>query len=246
MKDFSKYSAIIIGAGDATGSALTKKFAKHGYKVCPARRPRSIDKVNHLADEINNSGGWAKGFGVDARDEVAIKSFFKEVEVNIAPIDVVIFNPGANVYFPIENTTSRVFKKVWEMAAYAGFLTGREAAKYMKTRNEGSILFTGATASMRGGSGFSAFSSAKFALRAVSQSMARELGPEGIHVAHFIIDGAIDTDFIKETFPDIYALKEKDGILQPEAIADTYWFVHTQHRSAWTHELDMRPYMEKF
>ena len=132
------------------------------------------------------------------------------------------------------------------MAAFGGFLTGREAAKYMKKRNRGSIFFTGATASMRGGSGFSAFSSAKFALRALAQSMARELGPQGIHVAHFVIDGAIDTAFIKEIFPDTYALKEKDGILQPEAIADAYWFVHTQHRSAWTHELDLRPYMEKF
>ena len=246
MKDFSKYSAIIIGAGDATGSAITKKFASNGYKVCPVRRPKSLDKVNKLAEEINNSGGWAKGFGVDARNEEAIQDLFSEVEESIAPIDVVVFNPGANVFFPIEETTSRVFKKVWEMAAFAGFLTGREAAKYMKKRNQGSIFFTGATASMRGSSGFSAFSSAKFALRAVAQSMARELGPEGIHVAHFVIDGAIDTQFIKELFPDIYALKEKDGILQPEAIADAYWFVHTQHRSAWTHELDLRPYMEKF
>ena len=246
MKDFSKYSAIIIGAGDATGSALAKKFANEGYKVCPVRRPRSIDKVNMLAEEINNNGGWAKGYGVDARDEDSIKDLFDEVENNVAPIDVVIFNPGANVFFPIEETTSRVFKKVWEMAAFAGFLTGKEAAKYMKKRNEGSIFFTGATASMRGSSGFSAFSSAKFALRAVSQSMARELGPEGIHVAHFVIDGAIDTAFIKETFPDVYALKEKDGILQPEAIAEAYWSVHSQHRSAWTHELDLRPYMEKF
>ena len=246
MKDFSKYSAIIIGAGDATGSALTKKFANEGYKVCPVRRPRSIDKVNMLAEEISNNGGWAKGYGVDARDEDSIKDLFDEVENNVAPIDVVIFNPGANVFFPIEETTSRVFKKVWEMAAFAGFLTGKEAAKYMKKRNEGSIFFTGATASMRGSSDFSAFSSAKFALRAVSQSMARELGPEGIHVAHFVIDGAIDTAFIKETFPDVYALKEKDGILQPEAIAEAYWSVHSQHRSAWTHELDLRPYMEKF
>ena len=246
MKNFSKYSAIIIGAGDATGSALTKKFASEGYKVCPVRRSRKIDKVDQLADEITKSGGWAKGFGVDARDEDALKALFKEVDENIAPIDAVIFNPGANVFFPIEDTTSRVFKKVGEMAAFAGFLTGREAAKYMKKRNQGSIFFTGATASIRGSSGFSAFSSAKFALRAVAQSMARELGPEGIHVAHFVIDGAIDTAFIKETFPDIYALKEKDGILQPEAIAEAYWFVHTQHRSAWTHELDLRPYMEKF
>mgnify|MGYP003322643772 FL=1 len=246
MKDFSKYSAIIIGAGDATGSALTRKFASHGYKVCPARRPGSKDKINALADEINNSGGWAKGFGVDARDEDSIANFFKEVEEEIAPIDVVIFNPGANVYFPIEETTSRVYRKVWEMAAFGGFLTGREAAKYMKKRGSGSIFFTGATASLRGASGFSAFAGAKFALRALSQSMARELGPQGIHVAHFIIDGAIDTAFIKENFPDTYALKEKDGILSPEKIADSYWFVHSQHRSVWTQELDLRPYMEKF
>jgi NAD(P)-dependent dehydrogenase (short-subunit alcohol dehydrogenase family) len=246
MKDFSKYSAIIIGAGDATGSAIAKKFASHGYKVCPVRRPRSIDKVNALAKEINESGGWAKGYGIDARDEDAVIKFFKDVEENIAPIDVVIFNPGANVFSPIEETTSRVFRKVWEMAAFGGFLSGREAAKYMKKRNSGSIFFTGATASLRGSSGFSAFASAKFALRALSQSMARELGPEGIHVSHFIIDGAIDTAFIKENFPDRYALKEKDGILSPEKIADSYWFVHSQHRSAWTHELDLRPYMETF
>ena len=246
MKDFSKYSAIIIGAGDATGSALTKKFASEGYKVCPVRRARNIEKVNFLADEINNSGGWARGFGIDARVESEIEELFKNVEEKIAPIDVVIFNPGANVYFPITDTTSRVYKKVWEMAAFSGFLSGREATKYMKKRNEGSIFFTGATASVRGSSGFSAFAGAKFALRALSQSMARELGPVGIHVAHFIIDGAIDTAFIKENFPDIYALKEKDGILQPSAIADAYWFVHTQEKNAWTHELDLRPYMEKF
>ena len=246
MKDFSKYSAIIIGAGDATGSALTKKFASEGYKVCPVRRARNIEKVNFLADEINNTGGWARGFGIDARVESEIEELFKNVEEKIAPIDVVIFNPGANVYFPITDTTSRVYKKVWEMAAFAGFLSGREATKYMKKRNEGSIFFTGATASVRGSSGFSAFAGAKFALRALSQSMARELGPVGIHVAHFIIDGAIDTAFIKENFPDIYALKEKDGILQPSAIADAYWFVHTQEKNAWTHELDLRPYMEKF
>ncbi len=246
MKDFSKYSAIIIGAGDATGSALTKKFASEGYKVCPVRRARNIEKVNFLADEINNSGGWARGFGIDARVESEIEELFKNVEEKIAPIDVVIFNPGANVYFPITDTTSRVYKKVWEMAAFAGFLSGREATKYMKKRNEGSIFFTGATASVRGSTGFSAFAGAKFALRALSQSMARELGPVGIHVAHFIIDGAIDTAFIKENFPDIYALKEKDGILQPSAIADAYWFVHTQEKNAWTHELDLRPYMEKF
>jgi len=246
MKDLSKFSAVIIGAGDATGSAITKRFASEGYKVCPVRRPTSISKLEMLCDEINQSGGCAKGFGVDARNEDEIINLFKEIESSIAPIDVVIFNPGANVYFPIEETTSRVYRKVWEMAAFAGFLTGREAAKYMKKRGHGSIFFTGATASLRGSSGFSAFAGAKFALRALSQSMARELGPEGIHVAHFVIDGAIDTQFIKETFPAIYALKEKDGILKPKMIAENYWNIHSQHRSAWTHELDLRPYMEKF
>ena len=129
MKDFSKYSAIIIGAGDATGSAITKKFASHGYKVCPARRPRNIDKLNELSSEIIESGGWSKGFGVDARDEDSIKDFFAEVENEIAPIDVVVFSPGANVFFPIEETPSRVFKQVWDVAALGAVLAGREAAK---------------------------------------------------------------------------------------------------------------------
>jgi len=246
MKDLSKFSAVIIGAGDATGSAITRKFASQGYKVCPVRRPKSILKLNTLCDDINQSGGFAKGFGVDARDEDEIIGLFKEIEESVAPIDVVVFNPGANVYFPIVETSSRVYRKVWEMAAYAGFLTGREAAKYMKERGHGSIFFTGATASLRGSSGFSAFAGAKFALRALAQSMARELGPQGIHVAHFIIDGAIDTKFIKELFPETYALKEQDGILRPDMIAENYWNIHSQHRSAWTHEIDLRPYMEKF
>ena len=246
MRDYSKFSAIIIGAGVSTGSAITRKFAEMGYHACPVRRDRNFSELEELANGIKEAGYQATPFGVDARDEDAIAKLFKEVEENIAPIDVVVFNPGANVFFPIEDTTARVYKKVWEMAAFAGFLTGREAAKYMKARNEGSIFFTGATASIRGGSGFSAFASAKFALRAISQSMARELGPQGIHVAHFIIDGAIDTAFIKENFPDRYALKEKGGILKPDAIADAYWFAHTQDRTAWTHELDLRPFMEKF
>ena len=246
MRDYSKFSAIIIGAGVSTGSSITRKFAEMGYHVCPVRRERNFSELEKLANGIKEAGYSATPFGVDARDEDAIAKLFKEVEENIAPIDVVVFNPGANVFFPIEDTTARVYKKVWEMAAFAGFLTGREAAKYMKKRGHGSIFFTGATASVRGGAGFSAFSGAKFALRSLSQSMARELGPQGIHVAHFIIDGAIDTPFIKENFPDTYALKEKDGILQPKEIAEAYWNIHVQHPSAWTQEMDLRPYMEKF
>ena len=246
MRDYSKFSAIIIGAGVSTGSAITRKFAEMGYHVCPVRRERNFSELEKLAKGIQEAGYQATPYGVDARDEDAIAKLFKEVEESIAPIDVVVFNPGANVFFPIEDTTARVYKKVWEMAAFAGFLTGREAAKYMKKRGHGSIFFTGATASIRGGAGFSAFSGAKFALRSLSQSMARELGPQGIHVAHFIIDGAIDTPFIKENFPDTYALKEKDGILQPKEIAEAYWNIHVQHPSAWTQEMDLRPYMEKF
>ena len=246
MRDYSKFSAIIIGAGVSTGSAITRKFAEMGYHVCPVRRGRNFSELEKLANGIKEAGYSATPFGVDARDEDAIAKLFKEVEENIAPIDVVVFNPGANVFFPIEDTTARIYKKVWEMAAFAGFLTGREAAKYMKKRGHGSIFFTGATASIRGGAGFSAFSGAKFALRSLSQSMARELGPQGIHVAHFIIDGAIDTPFIKENFPDTYALKEKDGILQPKEIAEAYWNIHVQHPSAWTQEMDLRPYIEKF
>ncbi len=155
-----------------------------------------------------------------------------------------MFKVGGNVRFGVTETTSRVYRKVWEMAAFAGFLTGREAARHMLTRGRGSIFFTGATASLRGGAGFSAFAGAKHALRALAQSMARELGPKGIHVAHVIIDGAIETQWIKERFPERYALKDQDGILKPDHIAENYWMLHKQPRSAWTHELDLRPWIE--
>jgi NAD(P)-dependent dehydrogenase (short-subunit alcohol dehydrogenase family) len=157
-----------------------------------------------------------------------------------------VFNIGANVRFDVTETTERVYRKVWEMGALAGFLMGREVAKVMVPRGRGTILFTGATASLRGGAGFAAFAGAKHALRALAQTMARELAPQGIHVAHIVIDGAIDTEFIRENFPERYALKERDGILNPDAIADNYWLLHQQHRSAWTHELDLRPWLEKW
>jgi NAD(P)-dependent dehydrogenase (short-subunit alcohol dehydrogenase family) len=168
------------------------------------------------------------------------------IERDIAPIEVAVFNIGANVRFSVTETSERVYRKVWEMGALAGFLMGREVAKAMLPRGRGTILFTGATASLRGGGGFAAFAGAKHALRALAQSMARELGPQGIHVAHVVIDGAIDTAFIRDNFPERYALKESAGILDPDAIADNYWLLHRQHRSAWTHELDLRPWIEKF
>ena len=238
-----KGSVIIIGAGPGLGSSLAKKFAKEGHHVFVVRRERHSEELNSLCDEIKEFGGSATAIPSDAREEEQVISLFSEVAKS-GPIDCVVFNIGANVFFSIEETTSRVFRKIWEMGTFAGFLVGREAAKHMK--DKGTIIFTGATASMRGGSGFAAFSSAKFGLRAVAQSLARELGPKGIHVAHTVIDGAIDHPWIKENFPDIYKLKEVDGILNPDDIAEAYYNLHLQEKTAWTHELDLRPYMEKF
>lgn len=239
-----KRSALIIGAGDATGGAIAKRFAAEGYATVIVRR--NAASLAPLAQEIRDAGGDVYPMGVDARDEDAVLSLFTTIENDIAPLEVMVFNIGANVYFPITETTARVYRKVWEMAAFSGFLTGREAARHMVPRGKGTIIFTGATASIRGGAGFSAFAGAKHALRALAQSMARELGPQGIHVAHSIIDGAIDTAWIKENFPDRYALKDRDGIVNPDHIAEQYWQLHRQDRSAWTHELDLRPWLETF
>ena len=238
-----KRSVLVIGAGDATGGAIARRFAREGLVAIVTRR--ELPALEPLLQRIRTEGGEAHGFGSDARVEEEVVALFEKIESEIAPLDVVVFNIGANVNFPIRETTSRVYRKVWEMAAFAGFLAGREAARVMVPRARGTIIFTGATASIRGREGFSAFSGAKFALRALAQSLARELGPQGIHVAHTIIDGAIDTEWIAKNFPQRYALKEQGGILNPEHIADAYWMLHAQPRDAWTHELDLRPWMEK-
>lgn len=240
----SDKAVIVIGAGDALGGAIARRFAREGYVAAVARR--NADKLEPLVAAIAAEGGKAVAFGTDARQEDQVIALFDQVEADIGPAEAVIFNIGANVMFPITETTARVYTKVWEMAAFAGFLTGREAARRMLPRKRGTIIFTGATASVRGREGFSAFAGAKHALRALAQSMARELGPQGIHVAHPIIDGAIDTAWIAENFPAMYAKKDQDGILNPDHIADAYWMLHRQPRDAWTHELDLRPWMETF
>lgn len=237
-------AALVIGAGDATGGAIARRFAREGYVACPVRR--HADKLGPLVAEIERAGHEVRPFGVDARDEDQMVALVADIEREIGPIEVAVFNIGANVRFPIDDLTSRVYRKVWEMACFAGFLMGREVARPMARRGRGTIIFTGATASLRGGSGFAAFAGAKFALRALAQSMARELGPKGVHVAHSIIDGAIDTAFIRDNFPERYALKSQDGVLDPEAIAEAYWAVHIQPRNAWTHEFDLRPWMENW
>ena len=239
-----KKAILVIGAGDATGGAIARRFAREGYIACVTRR--QADKLQPLVDQIKAEGGQAHGFGSDARKEEEMVALVEQIEREIAPIEVAVFNIGANVRFSVAETTERVYRKVWEMGALAGFLMGREVARAMLPRGHGTIVFTGATASLRGSAGFAAFAGAKHALRALAQSMARELGPQGIHVAHVVIDGAIDTAFIAENFPERYALKASDGILDPEAIAENYWQLHCQQRSAWTHEMDLRPWSEKW
>lgn len=240
----AKEVALIIGAGDALGGAIARRFARAGMTACVVRRHG--DKLAALVDDIRRAGGEAVAFGIDARREEQVTELVARIERDIGGIEVAVFNIGANVRFPIRETTSRVYFKVWEMGCFAGFLAGREAAKVMVPRGRGTILFTGASASLRGRDGFAAFAGAKHALRALAQSMARELGPLGIHVAHTVIDGAIDTEFIRGNFPERYALKAQDGILAPAAIAENYWLLHRQPRNAWTHELDLRPWMENW
>lgn len=238
----SKPVCLVVGAGDALGGAIARRFAREGYHTCVARR--TADKLADLVATIEEAGGSAAAYGCDARREDQVVTLFDEIEAAHGPIEVLAHNIGGNVRESILDASAQKFFKTWEMACMAGFLTGREAARRMAPRGRGTILFTGATASLRGGVGFAGFSAGKAGLRMVAQSMARELGPKGIHVAHVVIDGAIDTAFIRENFPQRYALKERDGILNPEHIAENYWMLHRQPRDAWTFELDLRPWIE--
>lgn len=237
-----KKTILVIGAGDATGGAIARRFAREGYIACVTRR--TADKLQPLVEQIRAEGGVAYAFGSDARKEEDMVALIEKIEREIAPIEVAVFNIGANVRFSITETTARVYQKVWEMACFGGFLMGREVTKVMLPRARGTIIFTGATASLRGREGFAAFAGAKHALRALAQSMARELWPKGIHVAHPVIDGAIDTEFIRINAPEKYAQKNIDGILNPDHIAEAYWQIHQQPRDAWTHETELRPWNE--
>jgi len=239
--------ALLAGAGDAIGAAVARRLAAGGCSVCVARR--DVEKSRNVVQEITASGGIARAVGTDVRSEEAVQALFAQVEAEMGPVGVCLFNAGANVKSPLTETSAKLFFKAWELACYGGFLTGREAARYMVPRGRGTILFTGATASVRGGSGFSAFAAAKFGLRAVAQSMARELAPKNIHVAHLIIDGAIDSEAIHRRLsaatgavPDL----APDSLIQTSSVAEAYWALHSQPRDGWTHELDLRPYSERW
>jgi NAD(P)-dependent dehydrogenase (short-subunit alcohol dehydrogenase family) len=239
---------VLVGAGDAIGAAVARRFAKGGYIVCIARRDAA--KSQGLVDDMKAEGCDVRAFSVDARQEASVQEFFAQVEKDIGPIEVCLYNAGSNVNKPLLETTEKLFFKAWELACYGGFLVGREAARYMTQRGRGTILFTGATASVRGGVGFAAFSSAKFGLRAVAQAMARELGPKDIHVVHLLIDAAVDSEAIHQRMKAAKGIDAKDipadSLTKTSSIADAYWFAHNQHRDGWTHELDLRPSVEKW
>lgn len=235
-------SVAVVGAGDFIGAAICRRFAAGGYRVHGGRRQG--DRLAPLAAEIAAAGGHFTPHQLDARREDEIAAFLDAADAD-APLEVVIFNVGANVNFPLLDTTERVFRKVWEMACYAGFLTGREGARRLLAHGRGSLFFTGATASLRGGQGYAAFAAAKAGLRLAVQSMARELGPQNIHVAHLVIDAGVDTAFVRERYAARGVTDIPDGaLMNPASIAETYWLLHQQPRDAWTHELDLRPHAE--
>jgi len=236
--------ALVIGAGDSTGGAIAKRFAAGGLVACVTRREAA--KLEPLIAAIQAAGGVAHGFASEARKEDQVVALVDRIEREIGPIEVLVFNIGANVPCSILEETARKYFKIWEMACFGGFLNAREVAKRMVTRGHGTIIFTGATAALRGAANFGAFAGAKHALRALAQSLARELGAKNIHVAHVVVDGAIDTEFIRSNFPDKYATKADDGILNPDHIAENYWHLHRQPRDAWTFELDLRPWNERW
>ena len=239
-----KGCAIVVGAGTGTGAEVAKVFAKDGYGVAVARR--KADALSSLVTEIEQSGAKARLFGVDASDEGAITALFQDAELALGPVDVAVFNAAGITRGSIVETTKEEFELMWRASALGGFLVGREAARRMIKRGRGTILFTGATASIRASANFSAFAAGKHGLRALAQSMAKELGPKGIHVAHVVVDGIIDVPRTRELIPDRAAAKGAEGLIDAKSIAETYLWLHNQTRDAWTFELDLRPAIESW
>lgn len=236
--------ALVAGVGDGLGGAVARRFARGGYQTVLVAR--SADRLARIAADIEAGGGRGIAYVADLREESAVGKLFDDVEAEVGPIGVAVSNTGANYRASILDTPADMFEKVWRLGCYAGFLVGREAARHMAPRGHGTIIFTGATASTRGSSQFAAFAAAKGALRQVAQSMARELGPQGIHVASVIVDGMIDSQRVRERFPERVAQLPEDGMLKPADIAEVYWQLAQQPRSAWTFETDLRPWAEKF
>ena len=237
-------AVVIGGVGEGLGLALSHRFARAGHPVVMLARTQ--EKLDRFAAQIRADGGKAEGLTADIRDEKQMIAVFENVMARHGALAAAIFNGGANHRKPILGISGDVFEKVWRLACYGAFVFGREAARHMVAQGHGTILFTGATASMRGGAQFAAFAAAKFGARAIAQSMARELGPKGIHVASVIIDGGIDMPAIHRRYEAMGKTAPPDGLLSPAAIAETYYQIHAQQRSAWTMETEVRPYCETF
>lgn len=239
--------AIVVGVGASSGlgAALARRFARENLTVYLGGR--TLEKLQCVADEITQQGGHAIPLMVDATQEKAVIDFFAQIMSKPnTQLCVVACNVDSNQFAPLLETSVEMFTKLWQQNALAGFLVGREAAKYMSKQGKGTLFFTGASASLRARPPFTAFSSAKGALRYLAQGMAREFGKQGVHVVHAVIDGVIDGERARVNFSDFVAQKGDDGLLNLEAIADTYWHLHCQPKSVWTHELDLRPYKEVF
>jgi NAD(P)-dependent dehydrogenase (short-subunit alcohol dehydrogenase family) len=236
-----------VGAERGLGAALCRRFAAEGYHVLVAgRTPHKIDKI---AAAIVAEGGSAEAVQTDVTEEADVVRLFDRAMApgeGRLPADLVVYNAGNNRRMDFREVSARDFEKFWRVGCFGGFLVGREAARRLAPLGRGTILFTGASASLRGKPGYAQFAAAKAGLRAVAQSMAREFGPLGIHVAHVVIDGGIAGERLLRRVPQLGAERGEDGLLGIAAIADAYWHLHTQQRSAWTQELDLRPYKESF
>ncbi len=236
---FQHGSAVIVGVGPGLGAALARRFAGDGLPVAIVSRDPA--GMTSLSDELAQRAP-VRLLACDATEPEQVEALFEEVERNLAPPEVVIYNAGAFVRREVVETTPEQFLGCWKVGCFGGFLVARAAGRGMVERGRGTILFTGATASLRGSAGFVNLAVGKFGLRALAQSLARELGPKGVHVAHVVIDGQIDSP----RYAELAAGRPPDGLLSPDAIAAEYASLHAQHRSAWTFELDLRPWVERF
>lgn len=238
-------AAMVVGVGSQTGlgAALARRFAREGLRVFIVGR--TTERLNVVAEDIQNSGGIAEPVVADATRESDVIALLDQA-VSTAALELVVYNAGGISIGSSLDATSALFENTWRQNALGGFLVGREAIRRMLPRRKGTVIFTGATASLRARPPFTEFASAKAALRAVAQGLAREFAPRGIHVAHVVIDGVIRGEHGQNNFADIVKAKGEDGLLEADAIADSYWVLHSQPRSAWTHELDLRPFKEPF
>ena len=241
-----KCSAVIIGVGpeQGLGASLACYFAGKGLQVFIAGR--SEDKLLKIADKIKQQGGSVTCVVADATVELEVANLFKKVRIDGYVIDIAAYNVDSNIPSPLLETDTETFTKLWQQNCLGAFFFGKEAINAMKDKQKGTLFFTGASASLRAKPPFTAFASAKAGLRALAQGMAREFSPQGIHIVHTIIDGVIDGERARDQFPDYVKAKGKEGLLQLDAIVETYWAIHKQHPSAWTHELDLRPFKELF